>query len=91
MWNWFNCRVSRRHDYGLSSESGAVFLQCAHCGRRSSGWTVEAKATRPVREPARATSERRVTSAPVLDLPAPTARVLPFARARRPGRERPAA
>jgi hypothetical protein len=40
MWNWFNCYLSGRHDYGMWCESGAIFLRCVHCGRRSSGWAV---------------------------------------------------
>jgi hypothetical protein len=80
MWNWFNCRVSGRHDFAMSSESGAVFLCCAHCGRRSSGWSVETKARTPVADAARAKSEPRVTSAPVLSVAAPAVRILPFTR-----------
>jgi hypothetical protein len=86
MWNWFNCRVSGRHDFAMSSESGAMFLACAHCGRRSAGWSVEAKARKPVPEAARAKSEQRVTSAPVPPvpaMPAPAVRILPFAREQR--------
>ena len=124
MWNWFNCRVSGRHDFAMSSESGAMFLCCAHCGRRSTGWSVETTARKPVAEAARAKNEQRMTSAPVPAVrilpftrsvsekqehapgrPASTAnnsdnleidasaarRILPFARERRVGRERPAA
>ena len=80
MWNWFNCRVSGRHDFAMSSESGAMFLCCAHCGRRSTGWSVETTARKPVAEAARAKNEPRVTSAPVPALPAPAARILPFTR-----------
>lgn len=43
MWNWFNCYLSGRHDYGVWCESGTVFLRCVHCGRRSSGWAIETK------------------------------------------------
>jgi hypothetical protein len=80
MWNWFNCRVSGRHDFAMSSESGAVFLCCAHCGRRSSGWSLETKARKPVADAARAKSEPRGTSAPGLSMAAPAVRILPFAR-----------
>ena len=75
MWNWFNCRVSGRHDFAMSSESGAMFLCCAHCGRRSTGWSVETTARKPVAEAARAKNEQRMTSAPV-----PAVRILPFTR-----------
>jgi hypothetical protein len=44
MWNWFNCYLSGRHDYGMWCEPGAIFLRCIHCGRRSPGWAVDAKA-----------------------------------------------
>jgi hypothetical protein len=80
MWNWFNCRVSGRHDFAMSSESGAVFLCCAHCGRRSSGWSVETTARKPVADATRAKSEPHVTSAPVLSMAAPAVRILPFTR-----------
>jgi hypothetical protein len=70
MWNLISCYLSGRHDYGMSCESGAMFLRCVHCGKRSTGWTVEAKfhttASRPVATRAAA---------------APTARVIPFDRA----------
>jgi hypothetical protein len=69
MWNWFNCYLSGRHDYGMWCEPGAIFLRCVHCGRRSPGWSVET--VKPV--PAAA------AGAPV---PAPrTTRVVPFDRA----------
>jgi hypothetical protein len=42
MFNWFNCRVSGRHEYGVSCEAGAIFLRCVHCSHRSSGWSVDA-------------------------------------------------
>jgi hypothetical protein len=42
MWNWFNCYVSGRHEYGVWCEPGSIFLRCVHCGRRSTGWTVGA-------------------------------------------------
>jgi hypothetical protein len=43
MWNWFNCYLSGRHDYGMWCEPGAIFLRCVHCGRRSPGWSVQTK------------------------------------------------
>jgi hypothetical protein len=43
MWNWFNCYLSGRHEFGVWCEPGAIFLRCLHCGRRSSGWALEAK------------------------------------------------
>jgi hypothetical protein len=38
MWNWLNCYLSGRHDFGVTCEPGAIFLRCIHCGKRSSGW-----------------------------------------------------
>ena len=43
MWNLINCYLSGRHDYGMWCESGAMFLRCVHCGKRSCGWAVEAR------------------------------------------------
>ncbi|MSO46296.1 MAG: hypothetical protein EXQ59_05970 [Acidobacteria bacterium] len=43
MWNWFNCYLSGRHDYGMWCEPRAIFLRCVHCGRRSGGWALDAK------------------------------------------------
>ena len=51
MWNWFNCYLSGRHDYAPWCEGGAMFLRCVHCGRRSTGWSIEAKATAPITQP----------------------------------------
>lgn len=69
MWKFFNCYVSGRHDFGMWCEPGAIFLRCVHCGKRSPGWTVTAKATpAPAVHPA---------VAPV----AKTTRVIPFGRA----------
>jgi hypothetical protein len=47
MWNLFNCYLSGRHEFGVWCEPGTVFLRCVHCGKRSSGWTLEAKAVTP--------------------------------------------
>jgi hypothetical protein len=44
MWDWFNCYLSGRHEYGVSCEPGTIFLRCMHCGRRSSGWHVHEQA-----------------------------------------------
>lgn len=51
MWNWFNCYLSGRHQYGMWCEPGAIFLRCVHCGRRSPGWTLEGKSPAPVNYP----------------------------------------
>lgn len=67
MWNWFNCYLSGRHEYGVWCEPGAIFLRCVHCGRRSSGWDLAEPAT---------SGTHPATVAPA---PAP-ARVVPFER-----------
>jgi hypothetical protein len=50
MLNLLSCYLSARHEYGVNCEPGTIFLRCIHCGRRSSGWAVDARvaATRPV-------------------------------------------
>jgi len=69
MWDLIHCYLSGRHDYGIWCESGEMFLRCVHCGKRSSGWAVEAKfqTTAPV------TAAVRQNAVP--------ARVIPFDRA----------
>jgi hypothetical protein len=37
MWNWLNCYLSGRHDFGVTC---SIFLRCIHCGKRSNGWDV---------------------------------------------------
>ena len=71
MWNWFNCYLSGRHEFGVWCEPGAIFLRCVHCGKRSHGWELSATPKRP--EPARA---KTVTPAPTPH----AAHVLPFGR-----------
>jgi hypothetical protein len=51
MWNWFNCYLSGRHEYGMWCEPGAIFLRCVHCGRRSPGWTLGDKSPLAVAHP----------------------------------------
>jgi hypothetical protein len=71
MWNWVNCYLSGRHDYGMWCEPGAIFLRCVHCGKRSPGWTVVAPKTQATAAPH-----------PVIAVPVPKGRrVLPFSRA----------
>jgi hypothetical protein len=72
MWNWFNCYLSGRHEFGVWCEPGAIFLRCVHCGRRSSGWAVEAKPHVPIRPAAAAIAQ---------GAQAPRTRVIPFDRA----------
>jgi hypothetical protein len=53
MWNWLNCYLSGRHDFGVTCSSGSIFLRCIHCGKRSNGWAVhnEQPALIPVTAP----------------------------------------
>ena len=53
MWSWIACYV-HGHDYSIRCESGAMFLRCVLCGRRSQGWFV-----RPDGEPAEQTAPGR--------------------------------
>jgi hypothetical protein len=69
IWNLFNCYLSGRHDYGMWCEPGQIFLRCVHCGKRSPGWSLTAKAA-PL-------ADTRATAA----VAATTARVVPFTRA----------
>jgi len=41
MWNWLNCYLSGRHDFGVSCAPGTIFLKCIHCGKRSNGWALK--------------------------------------------------
>ena len=78
MWNWFNCYLSGRHEFGVWCEPGAIFLRCVHCGRRSSGWALEGTKPQAAHLPARASAMVKMT---VPDATAQAARVLPFDRA----------
>jgi hypothetical protein len=71
MWNFFNCYLSGRHDYGMWCGSGQIFLRCIHCGKRSPGWAVETKAVAAAAPP------------PIVSRNAPKTggRVVPFNRA----------
>ena len=71
MWKAIACYLSGRHEYGISCGSGAMYLQCAHCGKRSTGWSIDVKSAGPV--------QRR--QAPAKTLPKAPSRVLPFDRA----------
>jgi hypothetical protein len=69
MWNWFNCYLSGRHEFGVSCEPGTIFLRCTHCGRRSSGWAID-----PKPHPAVVAAPKNAPKSPV------ARRVLPFGR-----------
>jgi hypothetical protein len=70
MWNWFNCYLSGRHEYGVWCEPGTIFLRCVHCGRRSSGWALGATSQPSAAAPAQPATVPRA--------PAASARVVPF-------------
>lgn len=53
MWNWLNCYLSGRHDFGVTCSSGSIFLRCIHCGKRSNGWAVHNETAGLVQVPAR--------------------------------------
>jgi hypothetical protein len=40
MWSWIFCYVTG-HDYSVTCDSGAMYLRCLACGRRSHGWVVK--------------------------------------------------
>jgi hypothetical protein len=90
MWNWFNCHVSGRHEYGVWCEPGAIFLRCVHCSRRSAGWSVDAKALIPFQHArSGARVDQGAPKAPVATLPTRTARILPFVREERCEHDQP--
>jgi hypothetical protein len=62
MWNWFNCYLSGRHDYSAWCESGAMFLRCLHCGRRSPGWAVTGEGSTPARPKGSTMDQRAMPS-----------------------------
>ena len=86
MWNLFNCYLSGRHEFSTWCEPGTVFLRCVHCGKRSSGWAVEAKFQRTAPRPAVVS---RIPLAPRPGIATPmaspvvvtSAKVIPFDRA----------
>ena len=77
MWNWFNCYLSGRHEFGVSCEPGAIFLRCSHCGRRSAGWAMDTKSHKPAAPP-RVTRGAIVTASQHASVPR---RALPFSEA----------
>ena len=80
MWNWFNCYLSGRHEFGPWCEPGTIFLRCVHCGKRSAGWALGPEARRVVPELPKAKPAKVTSVTPALTAPAPT-RVIPFGRA----------
>jgi hypothetical protein len=73
MWNWFNCYLSGRHEYGMWCEPGTIFLRCMHCGRRSSGWSLHPRTNAVIASP-------KKMAAPVPPPAARAAQVRPFDR-----------
>ena len=70
MWNWLNCYLSGRHDFGVTCASGSIFLRCIHCGKRSNGWAVHNEHPMLVTAP---------VLAPIRRQPAVVTRGLPYA------------
>jgi hypothetical protein len=67
MWNWLNCYLSGRHDFGVTCSSGSIFLRCIHCGKRSNGWAVHNEhpaALVPVSAPVRQQAARAPRTLP---------------------------
>ena len=75
MWNWFNCYLSGRHEYGMGCEPGAIFLRCMHCGRRSSGWSLHDKPQTVITAP-----RTTMPTMPTAPAAVRAAQVLPFDR-----------
>ena len=71
MWNWFNCYLSGRHEFGVWCEPGTIFLRCVHCGKRSSGWAIH---------PGASTAPPGAPTVPVGSAPRDR-HVVPFSRA----------
>ncbi len=80
MLNWFNCFLSGRHEFGVWCEPGAIFLRCVHCGRRSSGWSLDATAQKSAHLPVSAQSPVAKVSVASASATAQSGRVLPFGR-----------
>jgi hypothetical protein len=81
MWNWLSCYLSGRHDYSTWCEPGAIFLRCIHCGRRSAGWSLDAKPQSPAIRPSRPSAAATVVSVKLANTAsADVSRVLPFVR-----------
>ena len=81
MWTWLSCYLSGRHDYSTWCEPGAIFLRCIHCGRRSSGWSLDANPQRSAILPSRTRAAATVVNVNLADsTSAHVTRVLPFVR-----------
>jgi hypothetical protein len=57
MWRSIYCYLSGQHDYTVTCEPGAIFLQCRACGQRSSGWALREALVTERRDPALARVE----------------------------------
>lgn len=60
MWHWLSCYLIG-HDYSICCESGAIFLRCTTCGRRSQGWDLHEQ---PAPMPSDHVSAHNTTLAP---------------------------
>jgi hypothetical protein len=63
MWNWLNCYLSGRHDYGVTCGTGSIYLRCIHCGKRSEGWAVHVQDAVALAPSARVVSRPTVAKA----------------------------
>jgi hypothetical protein len=44
MWMTFRRLLCFRHNFIVSAESKTMFLRCMHCGHRTVGWKLDARA-----------------------------------------------
>jgi hypothetical protein len=68
MRHWLACTLTRRHDYRVSCADGVIFLLCAKCGRRSSGWQVATpgpEVDRSIERPREARTAPRIQLSPI--------------------------
>lgn len=56
MWKSITCYLSGNHEFAIACEPGEIFLRCAHCGKRSSGWVLSGS---PKLQPARVSAPTR--------------------------------
>ena len=75
MWNWFRCRVWRRHENKIHCGPEGLFLQCVRCGSRSPGWLIDRKLA-----PSAQAAPPRGAVAPRAQPSGEASRVIPFNR-----------
>ena len=72
MFKRLGCYLAGLHAYDVRCAPGAIYLHCAHCGRRSEGWQLAATPQVTVTAPREAPSPRKSY--------APSTRVVSFHR-----------